>query len=105
MTAGEIPERTGEQRTAALQVAREVRSWRSEVKGRVKARQLSVADVLRLDDERLETWKVADLLGAQPYWGKKRVAGFLRRAQISPTKTIGGLSTRQRAEVLALCSR
>lgn len=50
----------------------------------------------------MQTAKVADLLLAVPRHGPVKVDKLLRRCRIAPTKTIGGLSQRQRDELAAL---
>jgi hypothetical protein len=42
------------------------------------------------------TWKVADVLRAVPGMGPVKAARLLRRAQVAESKTLGGLSPRQR---------
>jgi S13-like H2TH domain len=48
------------------------------------------------------TAKVFDLLVAVPTWGRIRANRLLNQARISPSKTVGGLSERQRRELLSL---
>ncbi|MCA1680473.1 MAG: hypothetical protein LC777_16740 [Actinobacteria bacterium] len=50
----------------------------------------------------MQTAKVADLLLAVPKHGPVKVNKLLSRCQIAPTKTVGGLSQRQREELAAL---
>ncbi|MFP5378921.1 MAG: hypothetical protein ACLGHP_04105 [Vicinamibacteria bacterium] len=50
----------------------------------------------------MQTAKVADLLLAVPKYGPVKVNKLLGRCQIAPTKTIGGLSRRQREQLVAL---
>ncbi len=50
----------------------------------------------------VQTAKVADLLLAVPKYGPVKVNKLLGRCQIAPTKTIGGLSRRQREQLVAL---
>jgi hypothetical protein len=47
------------------------------------------------------TATVADLLLALPMYGPVKVNKLLSRCRIAPAKTIGGLSPRQRAALLA----
>jgi hypothetical protein len=46
--------------------------------------------------------KVADLLLAVPKYGPVKAHKLLARCRIAPSKTIGGLSRRQRDELAAL---
>jgi hypothetical protein len=50
----------------------------------------------------VQTAKVADLLLALPKYGPVKVNKLLSRCRIAPSKTIGGLSARQRNELAAL---
>lgn len=53
----------------------------------------------------LETAKVFDLLLAVPKYGRVKVNKILSTCRISPSKTIGGLSQRQRTELVQLMRR
>ncbi|MDQ6816313.1 MAG: hypothetical protein M3018_02755 [Actinomycetota bacterium] len=55
--------------------------------------------------EYLETAKVFDLLLAVPKYGRVKVNKILSQCRISPSKTIGGLSERQRRELVTLMRR
>ena len=50
----------------------------------------------------MATAKVADLFLALPEYGPVKVNKLLARCRIAPTKTIAGLSQRQRDELAAL---
>ena len=50
----------------------------------------------------LETAKVFDMLLAVPKYGRVKANKVLQQVRISPSKTIGGLSDRQRTELVAL---
>jgi len=53
----------------------------------------------------LETAKVFDLLLAVPKYGRVKVNKILSQCRISPSKTLGGLSGRQRGELVDLLRR
>jgi hypothetical protein len=55
--------------------------------------------------EYLHSAKVFDLMLAVPKYGRVKVNRVLNQCRISPSKTIGGLSVRQRAELVALLRR
>jgi len=55
--------------------------------------------------EFLETAKVVDMLLAVPKYGRVKVNKVLQVCRISPSKTIGGLSERQRAELISMLRR
>jgi hypothetical protein len=55
--------------------------------------------------EYLQTAKVFDLLLAVPKYGRVKVNKILSQCRISPSKTLGGLSERQRGELVTLMCR
>ena len=101
VVVGELPERTLEQRMQALGKANEVRCRRARFKQLVRERRSGVLVVAVLLEvpEWAETMKVFDLLLAAPKLGRVKVNRMLTRCRISPSKTIGGLSERQRREL------
>ena len=52
--------------------------------------------------EYVETAKVFDMLLAVPKYGRVKVNKILVHCRIAPSKTIGGLSERQRSELISL---
>jgi hypothetical protein len=99
------PERSLTQRMEALQRANSIRSRRAQLKRDLKAGRQPIAELLLDPPEYLETAKVFDLLLAVPKYGRVKVNRILTQCRISPSKTIGGLSQRQRAELVALMRR
>ncbi len=95
------PARSLDQRMDALGKANEVRSRRAALKSDLKRGAVSVSDVLAAPPDYLLTAKVADLLMAAPKCGRVKSAKIMEQCRISPSKTIGGLSERQRGELLA----
>ena len=62
--------------------------------------------VLLLDPpEYVLTAKVFDMLLAVPKYGRVKVNKVLQQCRISPSKTIGGLSQRQRSELVGQLRR
>ena len=53
----------------------------------------------------MATAKVFDILMAVPKFGRVKATRFLTQARISQSKTVGGLSDRQRAELIGLLRR
>jgi hypothetical protein len=96
------PERSLQQRMDALAIANEVRTRRAQLKRDLKAGRVDVLDLLLEPPEWIETMKVFDLLLAMPKVGRVKANKVLGRARVSPSKTLGGLTERQRMEVLAL---
>lgn len=94
------PDRTLEQRFEALGVANDVRVRRAQLKRDLKARRVLVADVVVEPPVWAETMKVQDLLLAVPKVGRVKVGKVLRDVAISPSKTLGGMSVRQRGELV-----
>src|ERR1700686_3959340 len=99
------PERSLVQRMEALQRANDIRSRRAQLKRDLKAGPQPIHELLLEPPEYLETAKVFDLLLAVPKYGRVKVNRILTQCRISPSKTIGGLSQRQRAELVALMRR
>lgn len=95
------PERSLDQRMDALSRANEVRSKRASLKGQLKRGAVSIREVLAAPPDFLLTAKVVDVLMAAPKCGRVKSAKILEQCRISPSKTVGGLSERQRAELLA----
>lgn len=98
------PDKSREQRLDALERANRIRSYRAELKRKLKAGRVTIRAVLiaGATDERLVTAKVIDLLLATPKIGRVKAKRLLVTAKVSPSKTVGGLSPRQREELLAL---
>jgi hypothetical protein len=93
------------QRMDALARANHIRTERAQVKRELKAGRLSIARLLERPPSCIETAKVFDLLLSVPRFGRVKVNKVLLTCRISPSKTIGGLSERQRAELVALLRR
>lgn len=96
------PERTLNQRMDALQKANVIRSQRAALKKDLKAGRVSIHSLLQDPPEYLETAKVIELLLAVPKYGRVKANKILQQCRISPSKTVGGLSERQRKELVEL---
>ena len=94
------PERSLVQRMEALQRANDIRSRRAQLKRDLKAGRQPIHELLLDPPDYLETAKVFDLLLAVPKYGRVKVNKILSQCRISPSKTIGGLSERQRGELV-----
>ena len=70
-----------------------------------RAAASSIHTLLLDPPEYLETAKVFDMLLAVPKYGRVKVNKILAQCRISPSKTIGGLSERQRTELVSLLRR
>jgi hypothetical protein len=100
----QVPERSLQQRMEALQRANEVRLPRAEWKKDVKRDTALALQPLELADaggSPFDTMKIGEYLRSIPKVGRVKANRALNRLAISPTKTLAGLTGRQRAEVHA----
>lgn len=94
------PELDLEQRRAALEKAAAARRTRAALKVRLKAGELSLAEVLASDDEAVRNLKVGDLLAALPRMGPLTAATWMERLDIAPSRRVRGLGARQRERLV-----
>jgi hypothetical protein len=94
-----MPERNLDQRMDALRAANEVRALRAQLKRDLKAGRVSIGPLLLDPPPYLETAKVFDMLLALPKHGRVKAAKILQSCQVPPSKTFGGLSECQRADL------
>jgi len=86
----------------ALGHANEVRTERAVLKRDLKAGRKQARDLILEPPEWIETMKVFDLILACPKYGRVKVNKILVQCRISPSKTVGGLSQRQKAEIVSM---
>jgi hypothetical protein len=101
-TQAQAPVRSLDQRMEALKRANDIRVRRARLKKDLKDGRVRVETILGNPPEYVETAKVFDILLAVPKFGRVKAARFLNQCRISQSKTVGGLSERQRAELIAL---
>jgi hypothetical protein len=101
-TTSTAPERSLNQRMDALARANEIRIRRAQLKRDLKSGRRSIHSLLLDPPEYIETAKVFDMLLAVPKYGRVKVNKILAHCRIAPSKTIGGLSERQRSELVQL---
>lgn len=101
----QTPARSLDQRMDALQRANEIRIRRAQLKRDLKAGVAAIDRVLMEPPDWLLTAKVFDLLLAVPKCGRVRATRWLTTCRISTSKTVGGLSERQRTELVGLLGR
>ncbi len=101
----EAPERSLDQRMEALKRANDIRTARAQLKRDLKAGRKTIHDLLDSPPEYVTTAKVFDMLLAVPKYGRVKANRVLNQCRISPAKTIGGLSERQRGELVTLLRR
>lgn len=94
------PTRTVEQRMVALREANRVRRLRARLKAEVREGTRRPETVVAHPD--CATMEVATLLRAVRGVGPVKAATWMRRTGVSASKTLAGLSDRQRRELLAL---
>ena len=102
--------RTDEERSAdcqymrALERANEVRLARAELKRKVAAGAVNVADVVLECPWETESMAVSDLLTSQRRWGHTRCRKLLAQVPLTERKTLGSMTERQRRTLAALLS-
>jgi len=94
--------RSLDQRMDALRRANEIRVRRAQLKKDLKSGHAQIEQILRNPPGYVETAKVFDMLMAVPKFGRVKAARLLNQCRISQSKTVGGLSERQRAELVNL---
>lgn len=88
------------QRLQALDRANEVRVRRAQLKKDLKAGRVAIEIVLLEPPAFMLTATVFDVLIAAPKYGSVKVTRLLDRARISPSKQLGAMTERQRAELV-----
>ena len=94
-TQAEAPIRSLDQRMEALKRANEIRVRRAKLKKDLKDGRVKIEQIL----------SNFDMLMAVPKFGRVKAARFLNMCRISQSKTVGGLSDRQRTELIGLFHR
>jgi hypothetical protein len=104
-TQAQAPVRSLDQRMDALRRANDIRVRRAKLKKDLKDGRVRIETILGNPPEYVETAKVIDILMAVPKFGRVKAARFLNTCRISQSKTVGGLSERQRTELIELFNR
>jgi hypothetical protein len=99
------PERSYQQRVDALAEANRIRIARAKLKLDMKRGEVKLYPLLEDPPDLLNTMKVQTLLMAAPKIGRVKANKLLSQVRASPSKTVGGLSERQRKELLGLLRR
>ena len=100
-SASGTPERSLTQRMDALNEANRIRTKRAKLKKDLRAGRANIKVLLLSPPDYIQSAKVSDMLLAVPKYGQVKVNKILAQCRISPSKTIGGLSQRQRAELVS----
>lgn len=99
------PDRSLQQRMDALKSANAIRTKRATLKKDLKAGRIEIHGLILDPPEWLATAHMFDLMLATPKFGRVKVNRILNQCRISPSKTVGGLSERQRTEVVSYLRR
>ena len=95
-----VPGRTDQQRSEALVRANEVRSARRHLKEQLKQGEVKLAPLIADCPLFLATARISELLLALPRYGPGKVGRLLSACRVNPSKTIAGLTARQRRELV-----
>ena len=104
-TQAHAPMRSLDQRMEALKRANDIRVKRARLKKDLKEGRAQIEQILADPPEYVSTAKVFDMLMAVPKFGRVKATRFLNQCRISRSKTVGGLSDRQRGELIGLFNR
>jgi len=94
-----------ERRMSALRQANQVRGLRAKLKQDLREGTVRLEQILATGACYLASAEVFDLLVAVPKIGPVKAGHLLTIASISPCKTVGALSGRQRTRLIELLSR
>jgi hypothetical protein len=95
-----VPGRSREQRLRALQPANEIRSARAKLKKDLASGKIELAQILTQPPECVRPARVRDVIVAVPRIGSVKAGRILADCGIAHSKTLGGLTERQRTELL-----
>src|SRR3954447_3147817 len=101
-TQAQAPVRSLDQRMEALKRANDIRAKRAQLKKDLKSGSISIEQILSEPPEFVWPAKVFDMLMGVPRSGRVKAARLLNQCRISQSKTVGGLSDRQRHELIGL---
>jgi hypothetical protein len=97
-----LPTLTPEQRQQALEKAAEARRKRAELKAQLKSGNVTLASVLNKDsDDTVGKMKVASVLESLPGVGKVRARKIMEKLDISASRRVRGLGSKQKDALLA----
>jgi hypothetical protein len=97
-----LPTLTPEQRQQALEKAAEARRKRAELKAQLESGNTSLATVLAKDsDETVGKMKVSSVLESMPGVGKVRARKIMEKLDISASRRVRGLGSKQKDALLA----
>jgi S13-like protein len=100
-----VPGRSREQRLRALERANEVRTARAKLKKELASGKIELVPILADPPACVRTARVREVLLVVPKIGLVRVGRILAQCGIAHSKTLGGLTARQRNELIDLFRR
>ena len=95
------PGRSREQRLRALRLANEIRSARANLKKNLASGKIELAQILAQPPTCVRTARVRDVLLVLPKIGSVKADRILAHCGIAHSKTLGGLTERQRTELIS----
>ena len=100
-----VPGRSSEQRLRALERANEVRTARAKLKKELASGKIELVQILADPPACVRTARIRDVLLVVPKIGSVRAGRILAQCRIAHSKTLGGLTDRQRGELINLFRR
>jgi hypothetical protein len=101
-----LPTLNEEQRREALAKAAEARRKRAEIKGELKSGKRSLRDILETSgDDTVGKMKVSTVLESLPGVGKVKARKLMEQLDISATRRVRGLGSKQRGALLSEFSK
>ena len=98
-----VPKLTYDDRLNALNKAKNVRAQRAELREKINTSDLSLQDVFNLGDSGNETvlrTPIRSILTAFPRIGGVRADEIMASCDVSPTRRVRGIGSRQRERLL-----
>ena len=97
-----LPNLSDEDRKAALKKAAEARKKRADLRKRIKKGEVTFNEVLaKSDDPIIARMKVSALLESLPGFGRAKVTKVMTELEISPSRRVQGLGSKQREALKA----
>jgi hypothetical protein len=100
-----VPGRSREQRLRPLEQANEVRTARAKLKRELASGKIELVQILADPPACVRTARIRDVLLVVPKIGSVRAGRILAQCRIAHSKTLGGLTDRQRGELINLFRR
>ena len=95
-----VPNLSKDERAKALEKAQEMRTKRMELRKELKSGKVTLAEVLKRDDEIVTRMKVKYLLESLPNVGKITAVSIMEEIGINESRRVQGLGKRQLAMLL-----